>query len=395
VADEFVFMGSVKDNAPYVTQKGRVDKRMIRTIQENFSINSGEEFVLLDSKERGDLYEIRIVSDNPYLEVFIEIDEWRNDNSSAAEILAQPETGRLLSNFQAIDGGHPGKGYTLIYNPDLPEDYDGRIRVILRNRIKPNSNVLGIETAYTSRGDLATPTELGYIGGFMVNLDSFANIDVQNNEDVAGMSIATNPYVEPLLNPGAANEIFTSARGLGITKGVLHPYIGIAGRPILSIDNTDGEAASSGTTQDVHVFFDKPIDGPSKRQNWPQVEQDIYIVDTLGGTLTTELTAGDRLYLKDGSRLYFPGVIGAVATNQTLPARFAKNGTGTYSGALKITVAPGMRAEPPPFILSRTGSTLNVGSNSMGSLTTAADTNPEVYVYRAEVKRLKRVSYDG
>ena len=53
MADEFVFMGSVKDNAPYVTQKGRVDKRMIRTIQENFSINTGEEFVLLDSKERG------------------------------------------------------------------------------------------------------------------------------------------------------------------------------------------------------------------------------------------------------------------------------------------------------------------------------------------------------
>ena len=32
--------------------------------------------------------------------MFIEIDEWRNDNAGAAEILAQPETGRLLSNFK-------------------------------------------------------------------------------------------------------------------------------------------------------------------------------------------------------------------------------------------------------------------------------------------------------
>ena len=375
MADEFVFMGSVKDNAPYVTQKGRVDKRMIRTIQENFSINTGEEFVLLDSKERGDLYEIRIVSDNPYLEVYIEIDEWRNDNASAAEILAQPETGRLLSNFQAIDGGHPGKGYTLIYNPDLPEDYDGRIRVILRNRIKPNKNVLGIETAYKSRGDLATPTELGYIGGVMVNLDSYANVAVLNNEEIAGMNMAANPNIDPLLNPGAANVVFNTARGLGITKGILHPYVGIAGRPTLTIDNTDNESGNG-----VHVFFDKPIDGQSKRRNWPQVEQDIYVVDFTGGTLTTGLTAGDRLYLKDGGRVYFPGVIGAVATNQTLPARLAKNGASTYSGALKITVAPGMRAEPPPFKLPRTGTDLNQGGNSIGSLTTAADTNPEVYV---------------
>ena len=38
-----------------------------------------------------------MVSDNPYLEVYIELDDYRNENVSAAELLAQPQTGRLLS----------------------------------------------------------------------------------------------------------------------------------------------------------------------------------------------------------------------------------------------------------------------------------------------------------
>lgn len=171
MADEFTFVGQVADNSPYSTQKGRVDKRMVRDSVKNVSLDSGQEFVLLDSKERGDIYEVRVVSDNPYLEVYIEIDDWRNENTSAAELLAQPDTGRLLSNFRAIDGGSPANGYTLLYNPDLPEDFDGRIRVVLRNRIRPSKDVFGnpvvIATgrSYASRAGLATPTNLGFAGG--------------------------------------------------------------------------------------------------------------------------------------------------------------------------------------------------------------------------------------
>ena len=73
--------------------------------------------------------------------MFLSLDEWRTENTSAAEILLQPQTGRLLSNFEAVDGGHPGIGYSLLYNPDIPEEYDGRIRIILKNRIRPRSSL--------------------------------------------------------------------------------------------------------------------------------------------------------------------------------------------------------------------------------------------------------------
>ena len=145
---------------------------MVKESISNVLLDSGEEIVLVDAKERGDLYEVRVVSDNPYLEVYIELDDYRNENVSAAELLAQPQTGRLLSNFQAIDGGSPAAGYTLLYNPDIPEDYQGRIRVILRNRIRPSKDVFGNpgagRGAYRSRGDLGDPINLGYGGGAVI-----------------------------------------------------------------------------------------------------------------------------------------------------------------------------------------------------------------------------------
>ena len=75
MADEFTFIGSVTDNAPRANQKGRADRRMVKESVSNVLLNSGEEIVLLDAKERGDLYEVRVVSDNPYLEVYIELDD--------------------------------------------------------------------------------------------------------------------------------------------------------------------------------------------------------------------------------------------------------------------------------------------------------------------------------
>lgn len=396
MADEFVFAGSVKDNAPYAKQKGRVDRRVIRTFRENFTMDSGEEVVLLDSKERGDLFEVRIVTDNPYAEVFIEIDEWRNDNASAAELLAQPDTGRLLSNFQAIDGGHPAIGYTLLYNPDIPEDYDGRIRVVLRNRIKPNKHVFGVPGSYKSNGNLATPVELGFTGGLTLSAGgSIADISMDDNPDLLGFMMAGSPEVPFLNNPGVSNHLFHSAKGDSVKPGVLHPYIGIAGRPILAADDLANVGHSN---RMVHIFFDAIADGLGKRSIWGDSSaMDIYVADFNNSTpLTTTLAVNDRMYIHDHENIHFPGKIAAIATNQSLPTKFAKNGSGAYTGCLKFTCNPGLRL-PPPSVRAQADATtfLMGGTPSFGSVTTPADTNPKVRVYRAEVKRFKRISYDG
>lgn len=408
MADEFTFIGNVADNAPMAGQKGRVDRRMVRESVSNLVLNSGEEYVLLDSKERGDLYEVRVVADNPYLEVYIELDDYRNENVSAAELLAQPQTGRLLSNFQAIDGGSPAAGYTLLYNPDIPEDYQGRIRVILRNRIRPSKDVFGNPSAgsgtYISRGDLATPTTLGFSGGVVVP----HNIALSGDEPLTqvAFTIATGEDFNNL--PGLFNTALLGPASVGLKRGALHPYIGIAGLPILKQNNIIAHTtAPVPMTNTLHIFFDDVIVDPTLSTtdaiSWPRnTQQDIYIVDFGGaGISATGIAAGDRMWFKTKTDIYFPGEVSAVAEGVTLPTRFAANGGTAYTNSMKITVKPGLAAAPPAMVFGLYASDAAAPGNAegtghaFGTLTTNADTNPKVLVYGAELRRLKRISYDG
>ena len=405
MADEFTFIGSVTDSAPKAGQKGRADRRMVKESISNLMLNSGEEFVLLDAKERGDLYEVRVISDNPYLEVYIELDDYRNENTSAAELLAQPETGRLLSNFQAIDGGSPSRGYTLLYNPDIPEDYQGRIRVILRNRIRPSKDVFGNpgegRGSYRSRGDLATPVNLGYGGGGVIPHGHTAS-DSDRLTHVAYTIAAGDNFnnVQSL-----TNRTFLSASGVSVKRGALHPYIGSAGIPKLTDGSFIARSPSAPMNNTCHVFFDEiTVTGGVTDLVWPRnTQQDIYIHDFAGGTLTagSNLAVGARLFFKDKNNVYFPGVVSAVADGEALPTRFAANGGSAYANGLKITVKPGLAFPPPNLVFAlydvtneRPGEAEPAGA-AMGTLTTPADTNPPVLVYGAEIRRLKRVSYDG
>ena len=406
MADEFTFIGNVVDNAPTAGQKGRADRRMVKESVSNLVLGSGEEYVLLDAKERGDLYEVRVVSDNPYLEVYIELDEYRNENVSAAELLAQPQTGRLLSNFQAIDGGSPAAGYTLLYNPDIPEDYQGRIRVILRNRIRPSKDVFGNPSVghgkYRSRGDLATPINLGFSGGVVIP-HTFAPSDSEALTSVA-YTIATGDYFNNL--PGLFNRELLGPTAAGVKRGALHPYVGTAGIPILNDDNTIAHSPNTPMNNTLHVFFDDvsvdPTAVPADGLSWPRnTQQDIYIADFAGAVLSQgSLIAGERVWFKTKTEIYFPGVVDSVTDSVTLPTRFASNGGTAYTNCLKITVKPGLAAAPPPMVFAnyeaqvRTGE-LEPSGHAFGTLTTGADTNPKVLVYGAELRRLKRISYDG
>jgi hypothetical protein len=408
VVEESIIAANVADNAPYVTQKGRVDRRTVRESVRNVILDSGSEYVLLDSKERGDLYEIRVVSDNPYLEVYVELDEWRNENTSAAELLAQPATGRLLSNFQAIDGGSPGAGYTLLYNPDLPEDFDGRIRVVLRNRIRPSTDVFGQPldanrtNGYTSRAGLATPESLGFSGGAVIpHNDVFMDGGAMLNNAI-GLAHSRDFYN----TPGVPNKTFMTPNGFSLLRGALHPYVGIAGQAFFSQNNPLPIAASPTTamTETLHIFVDPAfiVQGQQNDSSpWPsRTSQYIYFADFAGATLSAgTYVTGARMWLKDSKNLYFPGVIQAVTDSVSLPTKFATNGGSAYTNCLRVEVSPGLKFAPPPIRIAAYDPA-NLGTeanrkNGFGVVTSQADTNPHILIHTAEVRRLKRVSYDG
>ncbi len=451
--EQFTFIGSVKDNQPYAKQKVRLDKRRIREARENFTLEAGSEFELLNEGERGDLYEIRIVADNPYLQVLISIDNWLVESFTIAELLLQPGTGRLLSNFQAIAGDTPSQGYTLIYNPDIPESYYERIRIVLKfpmdkkndHRTNPAKELFGRFEYGNLRIAGVAPGSGGGQGGFVLEIPSFGNLP--NHE----LSVDdTGPGMEGYTGLGRFGErvsrhmMMTDASEIPeysgrekvafdqtdrpSRRGAGHPFIGLAG--LFSLGRNDypfnpSQDAYGGsyTSTRANIFFDNsqsaeaPGSGfiPNKITN--ENHTDIYICDPTTNTEFQFFPSGkatpvedDIMCIRDGDRFYFPGVVtlGPIAT--TLPTKFAKNGSSQYTNAIRYRVSPGFRyGMVPPTIRLNTEDVESYASSTTGIFTVRPATStfnpgdgsivfdklPKLKIFKAEVKRRKFVSYDG
>ena len=83
----------------------------------NLVIDSGTNFQVLDIAEAGELQSIVIVSDNPYLQVFVQIDDFRNaepNGMTVAELLYNGNLTQLSQRrFRAVDGQSPTVGYSM------------------------------------------------------------------------------------------------------------------------------------------------------------------------------------------------------------------------------------------------------------------------------------------
>ena len=197
-----------------------------------------------------------------------------------------------------------------LYNPDIPEDYQGRIRVILRNRIRPSKDVFGNpgagRGAYRSRGDLASPINLGYGGGAVIPHNHTASDPDRLTHVAYNMAVGDDfNNVE-----GLKNRAFLSAAGVGLKRGALHPYVGSAGIPVLDQSEFITRNPNIPMTNTLHVFFDDVVEHGAADLVWPRnTEQDIYIVDFAGPTAFAagaKLVAGNRLFFKDRNNVYFP-----------------------------------------------------------------------------------------
>lgn len=414
VEEEFIYAGNIKDTSPYAVQKLRLDGRLIGTDIQNTNLDSGQRYVLLDMKEQGELLGFRVVADNPYLEVFIEIDDWRY-TTTIAELLLQPGTGRMHSNFYAVEGDNPLSGYALVFSPDFPESYEKRIRIILSNNLRrargganQSPDILGAGQIVKGTGNQPTPTRLGSAGGVVRTHPMRLTVQDLNENEAAG----DTPGVERLGGFGLHFDLFNQPHAVkfneekAIKRGILHPYVGKAGEVIMSTVKTLGPIDSLSETPDargsIHMFFDDPFkDADNQAWSRPQKAgstQDIYIVDfadTGGLDIQHDIQIGDRLGFKDHDRYYFPGQVSAVEDAVTLPAKFAKNGSSQYVRALKISVIPGMNPAPPSIVIKGDGGRFENQTSFFFALTSVAETNPKIHIRTAEIKRRKQVSLDG
>ena len=100
---------------------------------------------------------------------------------------------------------------------------------------------------------------------------------------------------------------------------------------------------------------------------------------------------GDRLMLRDGGTLHFPGIVTvkAAVSSGSVPTEF--EGQATTSAAVAVTVQPGLQSPPSSL---QGGISSGVAAN-IGTITTTADTDPNILIKSVEIKYLLEVSHDG
>lgn len=454
----FLFLGN---NQPQESKRARAfreDNRVINIRRSNqiISAMNGNNVVnLVDQKGKGVVRSVKVVTDNPYIEMILEIDDYRVDGIYAAELMYNGDTVKSDYEVYSTNGGNPGTGYVLNYTPMGGETFEKRFRVTLRNRIPPHA-VLGLTKSYVPGNGLPIPENLGFNAGSfwssgaqpkVANL----NFDVGVFQDDSGISLpnfenaaaafatsTTSPMYEATWpNPAIRNDP-------GARRGIHHPYVGIAGKPTFTIKQLIIGPSNGGNMDEFHTAFFDP-----RLPSGDTVSQQIVIANqgdnAKAGHLHT-FAAGARLFIKDNNgRFYFPGEITAIpdggtidpssvsfvsAAGTAIPTEY--HGTVSLTGSLttqhkgiSITVQPGMQQKQPPIPIPHnqviTAGSLagyltsalqghlcgdtNVGAGSIasagnrngaaGHVTTQAEVDPHVLLMRADVKYKLEVSYDG
>ena len=155
-----VFSGAVREQRSK-DALFRPDERLIVTEFNNLTIDTGKNFEVIDISEAGELHSIVIVSDNPYLQVFLQIDDFRNAEPhglTVAELLFNGDvTQTSQRRFKAVDGQSPTVGYAMVFEPQQPVQYTDRLRIIVYNNIPANPNVYGKDLGFRNSATLPTP----------------------------------------------------------------------------------------------------------------------------------------------------------------------------------------------------------------------------------------------
>ena len=331
---------------------------------------------------------MKIVTDNPYAQLLLEVDDWRNDGETAAELL-YGGTGKQDYGLYAMGGGDPAKGYTLMYTPQGGEAFDGRLRIALRNRLPTTTKVYGDAKIQRFGGNLPIPVFNGHSAGDSFSAPAFAD---ESLEDIAN-AMATPHFGKPYMS----TRINSAALGASAKIGIDHPYVGLAGKPTFT-KSTLTFGVTSGSLDTVHTSFFAPRTSSGDNT----FSQLIFLTNIAGDALTTvthNFALGQKLFFRDGGTIFFAGEITAIdepsgdALTATVPtATFGEVLTGAgQAKALQLTVSPGIENPPGPVTTSYTGST----PDGIGTITSAAETDPVIAIKSIEIKYQLEVSYDG
>jgi hypothetical protein len=329
--EQYIYLGQAPTRE--VSRKSsmvREDKRTVTIRQAGLLLTSqgdASTLRLVDQRGKGTLLSVKVVTDNPYIQLLMEIDDWRNDGETPAELL-YGGTGKQDYGLYAMDGGDPAKGYTMMYTPMGGEAFNSRLRIILRNRL-PKTKIYGNNGNQTMPGGLPFPVNNGHSGGASFSAPLLSGATNAQLLDAMSQPHYGDFYAAPRLNLSLLGN-------MNAKPGIDHPFVGQAGKPILSGAST---SFPGGNAADENTF----IFGPQTVDANGVASQIIYVANR-GSDAATESTttfaAGKSLFVRDGGTLHFPGEISEVALNTVTVGGGAYNNdpTITVTSTAKLTV---------------------------------------------------------
>jgi len=352
-----------------------------------------QQLQVLNLLEAGEIVSIELVTDNPYVSLYIEMDDYKYktpNGMTAAELLLRGRDEYSERHFY-VEDRRPDGMYVIKFHPRTDYKYTDRLKIIVRNDITKPTQFRGLQYDYNSRASVPTPLTIGFNGGSSARVPGLSSINTQVHEYVLGSIIAKGINVE--FSEGAnTNDRFRITPNT--LAGASHPFVGTAGKVNhMSLNKhihsttfrakwgEPGVAVTSETAANDNLettpFPGQPF-GEVTGSPYPGAQKDstqqliIYdsnaesataaggiAMSTLVGEIYDAKANGDSFYYTVGDTIYYPGQLANLQYYDDGDSQFVEvTDSTTYvtadDGALLLTFKPGFDFVPPKADLSET-----------------------------------------
>jgi len=353
----------------------------VETITPPQFLGRDQQIEVLNLIEAGEIVSIELVTDNPYVALYIEMDDFKYktpNGMTAAELLLKGRDEYAERHFY-VEGPRPDGMYVVKFHPRTDNKYHDRLKILVRNDITRPTKFRGREFSYFSRASLPTPLKMGFNGGSILRLPNASAIKQADAYEILDSLIAKGIGVEEVSSPAVNDQFRTAPLTLA---GAAHPFVGHAGKVPHSASfagssdlrikwGPPGTAATS-TTVDDSALLTTPFPGaPGVNGGAPSHSSQQFIIyasstedETLGGTdveLAHSIVHGvmsnnDAIFFKIGDGIYYPGEVIGLHAYDTTQSKFieAEGYDQVNYGALLVTVSPGFDITPPKLDVGAT-----------------------------------------
>ena len=351
-----------------------------------------QQLEVLNLLEAGEIVSIELVTDNPYISLYIEMDDYKYktpNGMTAAELLLRGRDEYSERHFY-VEDRRPDGMYVIKFHPRTDNKYTDRLKILVRNDITKPTQFRGLQYDYNARASVPSPLTIGFNGGSSARVPGLSSIITHAHDFVLGSIIAKGINVE--FSEGATtNDRFRITPNS--LAGASHPFVGTAGKinhvslnqhiasttfrakwgePGVAVTSEGAASDNLETTPFPGQPFGDLTGGaaPGVRKD---SSQQLIIYDSnaesataaggapmgaLSGAIYSAKQDGDTFYYTVGDTIYYPGQLANLQYYDDGDSQFVEVTSPTShvsaDGALLLTFKPGFDFVPPKADLSET-----------------------------------------